>query len=1012
MRGSRRGLSGLCLFVSMAACVDDISTVRPAHTRGVDARAVGDVYRRLAPGPPSLDPLVVMHASAPNGAQPQRLRALLQLQRPNEVIDLVKAAARVDYETEVALSAAYLALSSESNAAENAAHAANAALRAIGVSPTRPEAWFNRAVAVERLGLALSWQPWREYRQQDADALWIAEASRRHIATPADWWAGFASRVLVDASIDTATVRAAVRLHGDRVRALIEDQLVPAWASAIVAGDAIRAAANVAQSSRLAAILHQETGDPFMAIYVDEVTTVSGDPDRAAGIIAAAQARQALGRGDIARSMHLLAGSEPSLAGCETAISLHQLSRGTAAYYRGEYAAATDILTALVQRAESHAWVGLAGRAAFALAAVAVRAANPGAADLNYRRAEGWLSSAGETGLLASAHAIHARQLHGQGDDIAAWEQLRGALVSLPAISGATERYAIFNAALRMALDARLEHLAAEFATALDADARRSESPAIAGNAAAQRAILLAATGQPEAAERALEDARATALTVDDADVRAALVGLIDRAAADVLATAHPCEAVDAYKRALQSLSTRLGQYHAQMYLALGAVQERCGAPDAAAGSYGRGIEALEALLRTQSREALRMSHRDRLWDLYGHLARVQAATLGRPDAALRTTLRGRQMAWYDGRSLPPPPSVGPDLRRPNQTLLTFLVMSDETFVWLTTKDGAEFVRARAGRARLEALVDRWRRAVDAGGNDRDPSKELFDLLLGGIAERLDTSDVLLVQPDGPLHGLSFAALWTGERYLIETRPVWTVAGARPPGVRAFESEGADLRVVAVGDPAFSSDTHPRLARLPGAALEARQVANLYPASSVIVGKDATAVALVEELKTADVVHIATHAVANLLVPDQSRLVLAAPGGDLSVAEIRGLRRMRARVFVLSACRSASGRVVRGTGSLSVTHAVTERLAPAAIGMQWDVGDDDSVVVATAIHRRLAAGMGVAHALQAAQLELLRNVALNLRLPRVWAAAAGVGAPFVALSSGAPPSEGGYRWRH
>jgi CHAT domain-containing protein len=998
-----RFLVWLCVLVSTTGCRNGAPAPRPAPTRTVDARVVGDVYRPLGPGPPSLDPEVVMQASAPAGALPQRLRALLELQRPTEVIDIVKTEPRFGDEIGVALSAAYLSLSSDSNVAENSAHAANAAIRVIGDSPTRPEAWFNRAVAVERLGLALSWQPWRDYSQKDPDPLWNAEATRRHIAGPIEWWAGFELRVLSYSSLDAATVRAAVRLHGDRVRALVEDQLIPAWASAVLKGDATVAAANLAQSTDLATILYEETHDPFIALHVQEVTSTA-DRTRARGIVAAALARRALGRGEISGSLPLLSQAGSDLTGCETAIALHQLSHGTAAYYRGDYANATDILSALVARAESQAWVSLAGRAAFALAAVAVRSANPGAADLNYRRAEAWLSSAGETSLLASAQAIHARQLHEQGDDVWAWELLRGAFGALPAITGATERYAIFNAAYRVALDTHLEGLAGELGLALDVEARRSGLAALISDAAAQRAMLHAELGQADSAERVLEIARTSALAVDDADVRAALVGLLDRVAADVLSAQRPCDAVPAYRRAMQSLSTRLAQYDARLYLALGRAQERCGAPAVAADSYRQGIESLEALLRTQSREALRISHQDRLWDLYGHLARIQVAKLGAPEEALRTVLRGRHMVWSDKTARNAHRVQALISPRLGQARLTFLVMPDETFLWHTTNAGSRFVRVAVGHKQLEVLVERWRQTLDSGRDDKQPSKDLFDRLLGGVSGLLEAPDLLLVQPDGPLYDLSFAALWTGDRYLVQVRPVWTLLGPLAPDADARGRGPGAVHALAVGDPAFSPRSYPRLSRLPGAAREARQVGGLYHAARVMLGADASAASVAAELQTADVVHIAAHAVANLASPDESRLVLADPGGDLSIAEIRKIHSLRARVVVLTACRSASGRIMRGSGALSVTHALTERLVPAAIGMLWDVGDDDSIMLATELHRRLAAGLGVAHALREAQLELLNNSAVNLRLPRVWAAAIGVGAPYVALSNGAPIS--------
>lgn len=938
----------------------------------------------------------------PTGELPQRLRALLKSHRHSEVVELVKAQHLVDYEGWVALSAAYLALSTQNDSAEEAANAAEAALRAVGANPARPEAWFNRAVAVEKLGLALTWQPWRDHPKTEADRGWSAEANQRHVPTPADWWPAFQLQVMSNSQPDGATVRSASRMHGDRVRTLVEDQLIPAWASSILQGNASEAALSLERAIGLAEVLQQEAEDPYSTTYVNEIARASSDPGLAAGVLGAALARQALGRGDVARGQHLLAMVEPHVAPYPAAHSLQQLSLGTVAYYRGDYSAAHHILSRLIEQAESQGWASLAGRAAFARAAVSVRSGDGGAADSDYRRAESWLSKAGEMALLASAQAVHARQLHEQGDDAWAWELLRGAFGALPAIDGATERRAIFNAAYRIALDSRLDILAAELLSALEDEARRSSLPALISDAAAQRATLLANAGKPEAARHAVESARAAALMVHDSNVRSALTGLLDRASADVLSVAQPCEAAGAYRTALKSLSTRLAQYEARLYLALGVAEERCGAASAST-SYQHGIDALEAALRTQSSESLQISHQDKLWDLYERLALLQ---VGRhdTDAALLTVLRGRRMAWHQKapRSTRKVQDRGGLGNRHAQ--LTFLVTANETFAWYSAGGRTVFSRDSITRSQLEAAVDEWRRVVERGGDEKRVAKQLFDRLLGGIEDVLQTTELLLVQPDGPLYNLSFAALWTGERYLVQHRPVWTVLETDTQAEYRTRADGGVVQALVIGDPAFSPDQYPRLARLPGAAQEARQVAGYYSDPEVRLGVDATAAGVTVGLQTADVVHIAAHAIGNLAVPDQSRIVLASPGGDLSVADVRQLHDIRARVVVLSACKSASGRAVRGRGALSLTQALTEHLVPAAIGMLWDIGDDDSVELASAVHRRLAAGTRVAVALRDAQMDLIQNASPALRLPRVWAAAIGLGAPDVALSSSAPTS--------
>jgi len=79
------------------------------------------------------------------------------------------------------LAAAYIVRASSNNQPEDLRKALTMADRAVKVDPTRAEAWFNKALALEGLGLTSEARgAWRDYLNVDVQSAWAAEA-REHL---------------------------------------------------------------------------------------------------------------------------------------------------------------------------------------------------------------------------------------------------------------------------------------------------------------------------------------------------------------------------------------------------------------------------------------------------------------------------------------------------------------------------------------------------------------------------------------------------------------------------------------------------------------------------------------------------------------------------------------------------------------------------------------------------------------------------------------------------------------
>lgn len=272
-----------------------------------------------------------------------------------------------------------------------------------------------------------------------------------------------------------------------------------------------------------------------------------------------------------------------------------------------------------------------------------------------------------------------------------------------------------------------------------------------------------------------------------------------------------------------------------------------------------------------------------------------------------------------------------------------------------------------------------------ANGDFAASSRRLHRALILPIAKMLKNVKHLVIVPDGPLHGIAFPALQDDDgRYLAET---WSVSYAPSASALVKMSALAAQRkanppagrsaLLAVGSPAMP----PPYGALPTAEREARRLAEACGVTA-LVGADARKSDVVSRMKTARLVHIATHGNVDDASPLYSFVVLAPDGekeGLLYAHEIAELD-LQADLVVLSACNTGLGRQVRGEGVVGLTWALFAAGSPASVVSLWQVVDDASGELMRSFYQgigtaypRPAGAPALAEALNAAQLQLLRD---------------------------------------
>jgi CHAT domain-containing protein len=347
--------------------------------------------------------------------------------------------------------------------------------------------------------------------------------------------------------------------------------------------------------------------------------------------------------------------------------------------------------------------------------------------------------------------------------------------------------------------------------------------------------------------------------------------------------------------------------------------------------------------------------------------------------------------------------------------LIEYLLGQHESYVWVVTRSGLHSA-VLPGRHAIDeavgALHRRWSNpeAVDDGGA---LARTLSRMVLGPVADALGAR-TLVVVADGALQQIPFAALPVPGRsqplivrHTVVSSPSASVLLALG-STRSHPVAGPELAILA--DPALGTSRKMGVASsallrsmedtglhalepLQWTRREADSIAARLPASTVVraLGPEASReVAMGPDVARARIVHFATHALLDVKRPELSGIVLSdrdaagQPGpGFLSLADISSMR-LSAELVVLSACRTALGKDVRGEGLVGLSRGFMDAGARRVVGSLWSVPDAPTAALMSRFYALLLGeGRSPAEALRGAQLALRRQ--RRFSAPEAWA---------------------------
>ncbi len=923
------------------------------------------------------------------------------------------------------LAAAYIARADRAGRAEDVVRAIDAARHSIALDPYGVEARFNLALALEKQvapgvsgstadqGRAI--EAWEEYLRHDADSSWAEEARRRVAELRGRSEGGLVPPDPDD--VESAARRGEpeglVRLarQSPRVaREVLERRLLPAWAEGRrdgrrdAAGEALTAALTLAEA------IERASGDRLGVETVRGIEEVSpaGEASRrlAEGVL---QYRRAL-------VLHDAGDLEKAAGGFRAAVEALDRARSplrwTAAlylaicdYYGGRGSGARRDVDLLGERIAGRPYPALLARVRWMQGLLrAVGGDLSQSLDL-YEEALALFQRAGELDGVASAQFLIAENLDLLGDREEGWRR-RATALALASRTDADRRRAIHLEATFAALDRGLPWAALVFHEPLFAPWSAGD-PASRSETYQMRARILAETGDPGAALTDLAAAEQALEGVGDPGLRRRLAAELGESRGSLLLGRDPEAAVAPLQEAHEyftsvGATSRLPALH----LGLGRAHEALGSFTAAQSDYTRGIEVLEGTQAGLLREPHRVSFLDHTWKLFDAAIRLEAGRLESPDNAFAFAERARRAellapgecagAPVSAAGAPGAGAVARELPR-GVTVVYFVLVPERLLRWVFRDGRLEFRPQSTTTEEVEGMVREVHRAAAAGDQKafRAASAALYDLLLRPVEALLPDAGELWIVPDRRLDDVPYAALLDrdGDRYLVE-RFATGIAPAAASLLARCGPRGhptTEARVLVVGNPAFDGARHRDLDPLPDAEEEAREVASLYPDSTLLVGATATPGRFLAGLAGAEIVHFAGHSLVNDRYPLLSALVLApdhAAGhpGLLMALDMQQAAISRARLVVLGACRATGGGTERPGGAFSLARPFLAAGVPEIVGTLWSVRDRQARTFLVSFHREYRRGLTAVQGLRAAQLAALRGQDQGARSPLSWGA--------------------------
>ncbi|MBK7426309.1 MAG: CHAT domain-containing protein [Saprospiraceae bacterium] len=240
--------------------------------------------------------------------------------------------------------------------------------------------------------------------------------------------------------------------------------------------------------------------------------------------------------------------------------------------------------------------------------------------------------------------------------------------------------------------------------------------------------------------------------------------------------------------------------------------------------------------------------------------------------------------------------------------------------------------------------------------------------------------------------------LFENQSYLIHSTEIWLshsitiLMGADSPAESERMSNGI------AGFAPFTQDSNNnactngegrKMIRLPWAAKALEEMEEVYY-GEYLSGMEVEKKKVLNLMKEASILHFGTHAISNKEKPLYSGLVMGCNQNEnkseydfITAAELYGMR-IPAKLTVLTACQTGSGKFESGEGVISLAHAFHYAGCPSTLMTLWSVDDQASSNIALTFYKNLKQGLSFSESLRNAKMEYLDQNKGSVHNPLYW----------------------------
>ncbi|MTJ50050.1 CHAT domain-containing protein [Dolichospermum sp. UHCC 0259] len=331
------------------------------------------------------------------------------------------------------------------------------------------------------------------------------------------------------------------------------------------------------------------------------------------------------------------------------------------------------------------------------------------------------------------------------------------------------------------------------------------------------------------------------------------------------------------------------------------------------------------------------------------------------------------------------------DTKDQTAAVIYSIILNDRLEVILREPNNPElshYYTSKLSTQEIENTLDHFYTSLqDPGAYEevQNDGQQVYNWLIKPIAKRLEEDKIktLIFVLDGSLRKIPMAALYDGEKYLMEKYAISLALGLQIRDPLPLQRQEMKILAASLKNPPASL---PNFSVLPGVEKEVQEIQKMGLAVTRIAEAEFTTENFNKKLNRDkfNIVHLATH---GYFGADRENTFVVTANGKLNISEFDQLFRTQRKsntqgieLLILSACQTATGNDQEIMGIAGTT---VQAGASSAIASLWDLDDQSSVPFIKEFYQHLGKpNISRAEALRLAQQSLLKNE--NYDHPRYW----------------------------